>query len=83
MAQESNPNPSDTIEQIAKLREQVEMLMRERVTPVLADAASRAESALGTVREQTAAMSERVREQPIPAVLIAAAVGFLLGRVMR
>ncbi len=72
MAQESNPNPSDTIEQIAKLREQVEMLMRERVTPVLADAASRAESALGTVREQ-----------PIPAVLIAAAVGFLLGRVMR
>lgn len=83
MAEDSTPNPSDTTEQIAKLRDQVEMLMRERVTPVLADAASRAESALGTVKEQTEAMSERVREQPIPAMLIAAAVGFLVGRIMR
>ena len=33
----------DAKEQIAKLREQVEMLMRDRVTPVLADAAGRAE----------------------------------------
>jgi ElaB/YqjD/DUF883 family membrane-anchored ribosome-binding protein len=81
MADES-PN-SDTTEQIAKLREQVEMLMRERVTPVLADAASRAESALGSVREQTEAMSDRVREQPIPAMMIAAAIGFFIGRVMR
>lgn len=83
MTEDSSPNPADTTEQIAKLREQVEVLMRERVTPVLADAASRAESALGTVREQTEAMSERVREQPIPAMMIAAAVGFLIGRVMR
>lgn len=83
MSDEPTPNPSDTTEQIAKLREQVETLMRERVTPVLADAAGRAESAMGTVREQTEAMSARVREQPIPAMLIAAAVGFVIGRFVR
>jgi ElaB/YqjD/DUF883 family membrane-anchored ribosome-binding protein len=83
MPEESSHNPSDTTEQIAKLREQVEMLMRERVTPVLADAASRAESAMGTMRHQAEMMSDRVREQPIPAMLIAAAIGFVLGRVMR
>lgn len=82
MTEDMNPNPSDTNEQIARLREQVEMLMRERITPVLADAAGRAESALDTVRDQTEAMSERVREQPIPAVMIAAALGFLIGRIM-
>ena len=77
------PTPSeDTTEQVAKLREQVEMLMRERVTPALADAAGRADSALGTMREQTEAVSERVKERPIPAVLVAFGIGFLIGRIL-
>ena len=83
MPDESMPNPSDTTEQIAKLREQVEALMRERVTPVLADAANRAETAMDAVRHQAEQVSDRVKEQPLIAVLVAAGVGFLLGRVIR
>ena len=77
----------DTHAQIARLREQVETLMKERVTPALADAAGRAESAMysaaGAVREQADAVSGRVREQPMMAVLIAMGIGFVLGRAMR
>ncbi|HJS84586.1 MAG TPA: hypothetical protein VJ779_03930 [Acetobacteraceae bacterium] len=77
------PSAEDVTEQVAKLRAQVETLMRERVTPALADAADRAESAMGTARHQAEAVSGRVREQPIIAVLIAAAIGFLAARVLR
>ncbi|HEY2616032.1 MAG TPA: hypothetical protein VGI78_01720 [Acetobacteraceae bacterium] len=77
----------DTNVQIARLREQVETLMKDRVTPALADAAGRAESAVygaaGVVRGQADAVSGKVREQPLLAVLIAAAVGFVLGRTIR
>ncbi|MEJ0018121.1 MAG: hypothetical protein WDN25_16435 [Acetobacteraceae bacterium] len=77
----------DTHGQIARLREQVETLMKDRVTPAVADAAGRAESAVygaaGVVRDQAEAVSGRVREQPLVAILVAATVGYLLGRVMR
>ena len=75
----------DATTQIARLRAQVESLMRDRVTPAVADVAGRAEIALRTasdkVREQAETVSGKVREQPLLAVLIAAAVGFVLGRV--
>ena len=77
----------DTTTQIARLREQVEQLMKERVTPAMAEFAGRAENAVhgatGAVREQAEALSGRVREQPMVAILIAAAIGFVLGRAMR
>jgi ElaB/YqjD/DUF883 family membrane-anchored ribosome-binding protein len=77
----------DTHVQIARLREQVEALMKDRVTPALADAAGRAESAMygaaGVVRDQADAVSGKVREQPLLAILIAAAVGYALGRTIR
>jgi len=73
--------------QIARLREQVEALMKDRVTPAVADAAGRAEAAVhgaaGAVRDQAEMVSDKVREQPLLAVLIAAAVGYALGRVTR
>jgi len=69
------------------LREQVEALMRDRVTPALADAAGRAERAIhgaaDSVRGQAETVSGKVREQPLVAVLIAAGIGYLLGRAMR
>lgn len=78
---------ADAHEQIRELREQVESLMRERVTPVLADAAGRAQDAVrqarGMAEEQAEALSSRVREAPIASVVIAAGVGFLLGRLLR
>jgi ElaB/YqjD/DUF883 family membrane-anchored ribosome-binding protein len=77
------PRPEDAAEQIAKLREQVETLMRDRVNPALADVAGRAETAMGAVKDQAEALSGRVRDQPVIAVLVAIGVGFALGRVLR
>ena len=77
----------DATAQIARLREQVETLMRDRVAPAVADAAGRAESAIygaaDSMRGQVETVSGKVREQPLIALAIAAAVGFLLGRVSR
>jgi len=77
----------DAHAQIARLREQVETLMKDRVTPAVTEAASRAEAALhgaaDSVREQVETVSGKVREQPMMAILIAAAVGYVLGRVTR
>jgi ElaB/YqjD/DUF883 family membrane-anchored ribosome-binding protein len=77
----------DTHVQIARLREQVESLMKDRITPAVTEAAGRAESAVygaaDAVREQAEAVSGRVREQPLLAVLIAATVGYVLGRATR
>ena len=77
----------DTHVQIARLREQVEALMKDRVTLALADAAVCAGSAMygaaGVVRDQADAVSGKVREQPLLAILIAAAVGYALGRTIR
>jgi ElaB/YqjD/DUF883 family membrane-anchored ribosome-binding protein len=77
------PKAEDASEQIAKLREQVEMLMKDRITPALQDAAGRAETAMGAVKHQADAVSGQVRSQPLIAILIATAIGFALGRVLR
>ena len=77
----------DAQAQIARLREQVETLMRDRVTPAVADFAGRAENAVhsasGAVRDQAQVVSGHVTEQPLIAIMIAAAVGWTIGRVMR
>jgi ElaB/YqjD/DUF883 family membrane-anchored ribosome-binding protein len=77
----------DATTQIARLRAQVESLMRDRVAPAVVDVAGRAESAMHAAsdkaREQAETVSGKVREQPLLAVLIAVAIGFVLGRVTR
>jgi ElaB/YqjD/DUF883 family membrane-anchored ribosome-binding protein len=77
----------DAQAQIARLRDQVEALMKDRVTPAVAEFAGRAESAVhsasGAVRDQANVVSGRVKDQPLIAIMIAAAVGWLVGRVMR
>ncbi len=77
----------DAQAQIARLRDQVEALMRDRVTPAMSDLAGRAESAAhtasGAVRDQARVVSGQVREQPLIALLVAATVGWIIGRVMR
>ncbi len=74
-------------DQIARLRSQVEALMKDRVTPMVTDAAGRAEAALhsaaGTVRGQADALSGQVRKQPLISLVVAAGVGFLIGRIIR
>ena len=77
----------DAQAQIERLREQVESLMKDRVTPAVADFAGRAEAAYGTargtVKHQADMVSGRVRQQPLIAILVAAAVGWVVGRAMR
>ncbi len=77
----------DAQAQIVRLREQVEALMKDRVTPAVADYAGRAEDAYntasGAVRDQAKIVSGRVKDQPLMAIMIAAAAGWLIGRVMR
>ncbi|MDA8250271.1 MAG: hypothetical protein M0Z28_14005 [Rhodospirillales bacterium] len=78
---------ADAHEQIRQLRDQVDRLLRERVTPAVSGAAERAQDMARQAREiaedQREALSSRVREMPIASVLIAAAAGYLIGRLSR
>lgn len=77
----------DAQAQIERLRQQVEGLMKDRVTPALADYAGRAGSAVNSatdmVRDQAEVVSGQVRRQPLTALLVAAGLGWLIGRIMR
>jgi hypothetical protein len=77
----------DTTVQIAHLRAQVEALMKDRVTPAVTDMAGRAETmvnnAAGMVRDQAQTLTAQVRDQPLISVLVAAGLGYLLGRTTR
>ncbi len=73
--------------QIDRLREQVESLLRDRVSPAMASALDTAgavaRDAATTARHQAEALSGKVREQPLMALLVAGVVGFLVGRSLR
>lgn len=77
----------DLSAQIAHLRDQLESLVRDKVTPAVSDMAGRAEAAISdagdTVRQQADVVAGKVREQPLLAIAIAAGVGWLIGRAMR
>lgn len=77
----------DTRSQIASLRRQIETLMSDRVNPAISDAAHRADRAArqasGYTREQAQVLSGKVQNQPLTAVVVAAGIGFLLGRLFR
>ena len=73
----------DTREQIARLRAQVEALMRDRVEPALSSAAERAGQGMTAIRDQADNVTAGIRAQPLLSVLVAATVGFLLGRSFR
>ena len=79
--------PDDTTAQIVRLREQVETLMKDRVTPAVTDMAGRAESVMDgaatMMRGQAQSIAGHVRDQPLIAVLLAAGIGYLLGRTTR
>jgi ElaB/YqjD/DUF883 family membrane-anchored ribosome-binding protein len=74
----------DPMAEIARLRAQVEALMHDKAASVVGQAAERIEGAAhdaaGEVRERAEALAGAVRERPLTSLLIAAAVGYLLGR---
>jgi ElaB/YqjD/DUF883 family membrane-anchored ribosome-binding protein len=74
-------------EELLTLKDQVERLMNTHVTPVLADAADRAEHVVANAREltdhQVKDVTSRVRAKPLVAIAIVAAIGYLAGRASR
>ena len=83
----ANQAAASAQEQIRQLREQVDGLLRERVSPMLSDAAQRAQDAArqaqDLAQDQVEALSGRIREAPLVSILVAAAVGFVVGRIAR
>jgi ElaB/YqjD/DUF883 family membrane-anchored ribosome-binding protein len=77
----------DAQSEIAALRAKVETLMGERVTPALSDAASRAEAAANAgyaqMKDGAERLGDRVKEQPLAALGIAALAGFMLASLIR
>ena len=82
-----NDTTQDAKEQIAQLREQVQSLIDDRVSPALSNAADQAQDyarkAYDNASDQTEILSEKIRDQPVVALLMAAAAGYLLGRIAR
>ncbi len=74
-------------DEIRALRDQVNQLMEDRITPALSDARGRAQDAAQRARayteDQADMVSDRVRDQPLIAIGVAAAVGFLFGRITK
>ncbi|NMJ43526.1 hypothetical protein GWK16_19930 [Roseomonas sp. JC162] len=69
--------------ELAGLRERVDALVREHLTPAIDGAGERAEAAQAALRAQADGLAERVREQPFVALGAAAVVGIAIGALMR
>ena len=82
-----NDAAQDAREQIAQLKDQVQSLMNDRVSPALSNAAGQAQQyarkAYDTASDQSEMLSEKVRDQPVAALVLADAAGYLLGRIAR
>ena len=78
---------TDAHAELAKLRDKVETLMSERVTPALSSLASHAEDAANSARDKlrdgTDSIVEHVREKPLAAIGLAAVAGFVLASLVR
>ena len=72
--------------QIAHLQSQVELLARDRLTPVVTNVAGTAGDVVkrttGAVRDQSRLVPDQVKEHPVGAILLAAALGWLAARVI-
>jgi ElaB/YqjD/DUF883 family membrane-anchored ribosome-binding protein len=74
-------------DELRALRDQVNALMEDRVSPALDTAGRRATEAARKARayteEQADMVSGHVRDQPLIAIGVAALVGFLFGRITK
>ena len=86
-ASTSTGKTEDPKAHLRRLRQEVDALTADRVSPVVADLTARAQRTLNdtttVVRDQTEVLSKRVRQNPFVAVAIGVAVGFLLSRIIR
>ncbi|MGE0417047.1 MAG: hypothetical protein AB7O80_09600 [Acetobacteraceae bacterium] len=74
-------------DEVTRLREQVESLVRGRVGPTVSHLAEQAEHAIGgateAMRGQRDALETKVREQPLLSMAIAMGIGWVIGRMTR
>jgi ElaB/YqjD/DUF883 family membrane-anchored ribosome-binding protein len=77
----------DAEAQIRQLRAQLDALMAERIRPAIEAATEGATEGLhraGAVAEkEIEALSNQVRNRPITSVLVAAAIGYVVARLLR
>jgi len=77
----------DAHDELRALREKVESLMSDRVTPAVARVAGHAEDAAhyaqDAIRDRTERLQETVREQPLTALGAAALAGFVLALILK
>ena len=75
---------ADVQSQMGELRDQVQALTTNQLTPVATDWAGKtgaaARRARSAVVDQTQGLSGRVNERPMAAILIAATLGWAVGR---
>ncbi|HTN11857.1 MAG TPA: hypothetical protein VL154_12895 [Acetobacteraceae bacterium] len=87
MATDVETTEKDIRTQLDELRAQIASLLNDRVAPKLAEVRDEAEAVVRQARDaascQAAAMSREIRERPFTAVLVAAVVGALIGRLSR
>jgi ElaB/YqjD/DUF883 family membrane-anchored ribosome-binding protein len=87
MATQIEPTEKDIRSQLDELRAQIAGLLNDKVAPKLAEARDEAEQMARQARDkascQAAAIGREIRERPFTAVLVAAAVGALIGRFSR
>ncbi len=85
-AKDTRAKIEDTQAQIARLRSQVESLVKE-VGPAFNDVAARAETAVtnatGVTREQAKAALGGITIAQVSLVVVSAAIGWAVGRTMR
>jgi ElaB/YqjD/DUF883 family membrane-anchored ribosome-binding protein len=80
-----NDAASNVTEQIAALRKQVEDLYADRqkyMSQAVDAAEGYAARAADTAQVQYEAVADRVRERPAQSILIAAAAGYILARIL-
>lgn len=78
---------SDAKAEIVQLREKVEALMNDRITPAVSAVADRAsaigKSASDTVRHQADRATDAVHDKPLIALGVAALAGFVIASLIR
>lgn len=87
LSSNTNRRLEDTQAQIDRLRQEVESMMKDRITPAVSNIADQAQERVSqagrVVRDQSQYVSGRVKDQPLIAIGIAAVVGWVIGRLMR
>ena len=83
---DGNSGPGDIQVQIDQLRERVEALAKQHEVQAAGGTACAENKICGAIRatrQHVEELASNIREQPLLALLIAGATGFLLGRALR